>query len=68
MALVGRPSPVHARRARHGRQRSVRAPATSGGAGSNLVGGLAAADGFAIIPENVEEVAAGDLVEVAVTR
>ncbi|WP_448006366.1 molybdopterin molybdotransferase MoeA [Agromyces bauzanensis] len=43
-------------------------PATSGGSGSHLVGGLAAADGFAIIPEDVEEVAAGDLVEVVITR
>lgn len=42
--------------------------ATSGGAGSHLVAGLAAADGFAIIPEDVEDVAAGDLVEVAITR
>ena len=43
-------------------------PATAGGAGSHLVGGLARADGYAIVPEAVEEVAAGDLVEVAVTR
>lgn len=42
--------------------------ATSGGAGSHLVAGLAAADGFAIVPEDVEHVAAGDLVEVAITR
>ncbi|WP_448811402.1 molybdopterin molybdotransferase MoeA [Agromyces bauzanensis] len=43
-------------------------PATAGGSGSHLVGGLALADGFAIIPEDVEEVAAGDVVEVAITR
>ena len=43
-------------------------PASAGGAGSYLVGGLALADGFAIIPEDVDEVAAGDVVEVAVTR
>ena len=43
-------------------------PATAGGAGSHLAGGLAAADGFAIIPESVEHVAVGDLVEVVVTR
>jgi molybdopterin molybdotransferase len=42
--------------------------ATAGGAGSHLVAGLAAADGFAIIPEDVEDVAAGSLVEVAITR
>jgi len=50
--------------ARHGRT-TVR-PATAGGAGSHLAGGLAAADGFAIVPEDVEIVTAGDLVEVAV--
>jgi molybdopterin molybdotransferase len=43
-------------------------PATDGGAGSHLVAGLAAADGFAIVPEDVEDVVAGDVVEVAVTR
>lgn len=43
-------------------------PATAGGAGSHLAGGLAAADGFAIVPEDVEQVAVGDLVEVVVTR
>jgi molybdopterin molybdotransferase len=43
-------------------------PATAGGAGSHLAGGLAAADGFAIVPESVEHVAVGDLVEVVVTR
>lgn len=43
-------------------------PATPGGAGSHLVAGLASADGFALVPEQVQEVAAGDLVEVAITR
>lgn len=43
-------------------------PAGPGGAGSHLVAGLAAADGFAIVPEDQEDVAGGDLVEVAVTR
>jgi molybdopterin molybdotransferase len=43
-------------------------PASAGGAGSHLVAGLAAADGFAIVPEDVDDVAAGDLVEVAITR
>jgi molybdopterin molybdotransferase len=43
-------------------------PATAGGAGSHLAGGLAAADGFAIVTEQVEQVAVGDLVEVVVTR
>ena len=42
--------------------------ATAGGAGSHLVAGLAAADGFAIVPEDVDDVAAGSLVEVAITR
>ncbi|MBM7506061.1 gephyrin-like molybdotransferase Glp [Agromyces aurantiacus] len=42
--------------------------ATRGGAGSHLVAGLASADGFAIVPEEVEDVAAGDAVEVAITR
>lgn len=50
----------------HGRA-TVR-PATAGGAGSHLAGGLAAADGFAIVPEHVEHVAVGDLVEVVITR
>lgn len=43
-------------------------PATDGGAGSHLVAGLAAADGFAIVPEDVEDVVVGGVVEVAVTR
>ncbi|MEI5584076.1 MULTISPECIES: molybdopterin molybdotransferase MoeA [unclassified Agromyces] len=43
-------------------------PATTGGAGSHLAAGLAMADGFAIVPEDVEDVAAGDLVEAAITR
>ncbi|WP_173921365.1 gephyrin-like molybdotransferase Glp [Agromyces sp. Marseille-P2726] len=43
-------------------------PATAGGSGSHLVGGLAAADGFAVVPEEMEHVAEGDTVEVAVTR
>jgi len=42
-------------------------PATAGGAGSHLAGGLAAADGFAIVEERVERVEAGDLVDVVVT-
>ena len=46
--------------------RTTARPATAGGAGSHLAGGLAAADGFAIVPEHVEVVAAGDLVEVAI--
>jgi molybdopterin molybdotransferase len=41
-------------------------PATAGGAASHLAGGLAAADGFAIVPEHVQDVEAGGLVEVAV--
>ncbi|MGR0218283.1 molybdopterin molybdotransferase MoeA [Agromyces sp. ZXT2-6] len=43
-------------------------PATAGGAGSHLAAGLASADGFAIVPEDVTDVAADDLVEVAITR
>lgn len=39
-------------------------PATAGGSGSHLVGGLAAAVGFAVVPPEVESVAAGDLVDV----
>ncbi|MGW9631617.1 molybdopterin molybdotransferase MoeA [Agromyces sp. NPDC055520] len=39
-------------------------PATRGGSGSHLVGGLAAADGFAIVPAEVDEVRAGDPVTV----
>lgn len=43
-------------------------PATAGGSGSHLVGGLALADGFAIVPEDAEQVAPGEVVEVAITR
>jgi molybdopterin molybdotransferase len=43
-------------------------PATAGGSGSHLVGGLAVADGFAVVPEDVEQVAAGDTVGVVITR
>ncbi|WP_344294288.1 molybdopterin-binding protein [Agromyces neolithicus] len=39
-------------------------PATSGGSGSHLVGGLAAADGYAIVPAEVDEVRVGDPVTV----
>lgn len=39
-------------------------PATRGGSGSHLVGGLAAADGYAIVPADVDEVRAGDPVTV----
>ena len=39
-------------------------PATSGGSGSHLVGGLAAADGYAIVAAEVDEVRAGDPVTV----
>jgi len=39
-------------------------PATSGGSGSHLVGGLAAAEGYAIVPAEVDEVRAGDPVTV----
>ncbi|MFF2371451.1 gephyrin-like molybdotransferase Glp [Agromyces sp. NPDC058110] len=42
-------------------------PATRGGAGSHLSGGLAAASGFAVVPEQVERVEAGDEVDVLVT-
>jgi molybdopterin molybdotransferase len=77
VAEVGWPSPVGRRQYMpvalgtagdaHDGLPSVR-PATVGGAGSHLVGGLAAADGFAIVAEHVDRVAVGDLVEVAVTR
>lgn len=43
--------------------RGVR-PATHGGSGSHLVGGLARAEGFAIIPAEVERVHEGDAVSV----
>ena len=42
-------------------------PASESGAGSHLVGRLADADGFAIIPETVELVEPGDVVEVVLT-
>ena len=42
---------------------SVR-PATAGGSGSHLAGGLARAEAYAIVPDDVAAVAAGDLVEV----
>ena len=42
-------------------------PASESGAGSHLVGRLAGADGFAIIPETVELVEPGDVVEVVLT-
>ncbi|MET4158284.1 gephyrin-like molybdotransferase Glp [Agromyces sp. PvR057] len=41
-------------------------PATRGGAGSHLSGGLAAASGFAVVPEHVVRVEPGDVVEVLV--
>ncbi|GAA1525595.1 molybdopterin molybdotransferase [Agromyces terreus] len=41
-------------------------PATRGGAASHLSGGLAGADGFAIVPEAVERVEPGGLVDVLV--
>ena len=43
-------------------------PATSGGAGSHLVGGLAAADAFAIIPADVHEVREGDIVAIMMVQ
>ncbi|MEJ3404273.1 gephyrin-like molybdotransferase Glp [Rathayibacter sp. YIM 133350] len=39
-------------------------PATAGGSGSHLAGGLAHADGFAVIPADVDEVHAGSPVTV----
>jgi len=39
-------------------------PATAGGSGSHLAGGLARAEAYAIVPPEVDEVAPGDLVEV----
>ena len=39
-------------------------PATAGGSGSHLAGGLARAEAYAIVPAEVEAVAAGDLVDV----
>ncbi|MFJ4998399.1 gephyrin-like molybdotransferase Glp [Microbacterium sp. NPDC088619] len=43
--------------------RTVR-PATSGGSGSHLAGGLARARAFAIVPAEVEAVAVGDAIDV----
>ncbi|MFB4349498.1 gephyrin-like molybdotransferase Glp [Microbacterium sp. CR_7] len=43
--------------------RTVR-PATAGGSGSHLAGGLARAHAFAIVPAEVERVAAGDPIDV----
>lgn len=42
---------------------SVR-PATAGGSGSHLAGGLALAEGYAVVPAEIEAVAPGDLVDV----
>lgn len=39
-------------------------PATSGGSGSHLAGGLAVASALAVVPHDVEQVVAGDLVDV----
>jgi molybdopterin molybdotransferase len=39
-------------------------PATSGGSGSHLAGGLARARAFAIVPADVEAVAVGDRIDV----
>ncbi len=44
---------------------SVR-PATAGGSGSHLAGGLALAEGYAVIAAETEAIAAGDLVDVIV--
>lgn len=43
--------------------RTVR-PATAGGSGSHLAGGLARAHAFAIVPAEVETVAVGDVIDV----
>jgi len=43
--------------------RTVR-PATAGGSGSHLAGGLARAHAFAIVPADVEAVAVGDVIDV----
>lgn len=40
------------------------APATAGGSGSHLAGGLGRAEAYAIVPADVEAVAVGDLVDV----
>lgn len=39
-------------------------PASPGGSGSHLAGGLARAHAFAIVPAEVEAVAAGDQIDV----
>ncbi len=39
-------------------------PATAGGSGSHLAAGLAQAEAYAVVPENVATVSAGDLVDV----
>jgi molybdopterin molybdotransferase len=39
-------------------------PATAGGSGSHLAGGLARAHAFAIVPAEVEAVAVGDAIDV----
>ena len=39
-------------------------PATAGGSGSHRAGALALAEAWAVVPASVEEVAAGDLVDV----
>ncbi|GGH39492.1 molybdopterin molybdotransferase MoeA [Microbacterium album] len=39
-------------------------PATRGGSGSHLAGGLAQAEAYAVVPADVEQVAAGDQVDV----
>lgn len=39
-------------------------PATAGGSGSHLAGGLAHARAFAVVPADVDEVAAGDVLDV----
>jgi molybdopterin molybdotransferase len=44
-------------------ERTVR-PATAGGSGSHLAGGLARAHAFAIVPADVDRVAAGDVIDV----
>ncbi|SDH97062.1 molybdopterin molybdotransferase MoeA [Agrococcus jejuensis] len=40
------------------------APATAGGSGSHMAGGLGRAEAYAIVPADVEAVAVGDLVDV----
>ena len=40
------------------------APATAGGSGSHLAGGLARAEAYAVVPAEVDAVEAGDLVDV----